>query len=120
MRSGVCDFSAHATDEMAGDKLEKVSDGASLVLPIYLLTILPLALYVYHDVLNARFRRVQSLHMYAVLYTWLYLSSAAVVTGYMVVQAMVGDFKEVGASLVALLLGAYGFWKCKKLEILLS
>jgi hypothetical protein len=102
---------------MASHRLVEVSDGPSLVVPIYLLTILPLALYVYHDILNARFRRVQNLHMYAVAYTWLYISSAIVVFGYMVVQAMAGDFKEVGASLVAILLGAYGFWKCRNLRV---
>jgi hypothetical protein len=67
------------------------------------------------DQLNARWRRVQNLNFYAVFYTCLYMSSAVVIVGYMVVQAVAPDFKEVGATVVALLLGTYGFWKLLRL-----
>jgi hypothetical protein len=38
--------------ETAPDNLSRVSDGASLVLPIYVFSILPLGLYLYHDVVR--------------------------------------------------------------------
>lgn len=127
------------------ERIEEVSNSAALVFPIYVLAILPLALYVYHDILNARFKRVQNLDAYGLAYTWLFVTSAIAIFGYMVVQfkgksvpvspifllqslyrmrsslltsycltliSPPSDFKEVGASVVALLLGGYGFWKC--------
>lgn len=68
------------------ERIEEVSNSAALVFPIYLLAVLPLALYVYHDILNARFRRVQNLNAYGLAYTWLFVTSAIAIFGYMVVQ----------------------------------
>lgn len=72
------------------EQLEEVSNSAVLVFPIYLLAILPLALYVYHDILNARFRRVQNLNAYGIAYTCLFVTSAIVIFGYAIVQFAAG------------------------------
>jgi hypothetical protein len=96
------------------------SDSPGLVIPIYVIVVLPLGLYLAHDVMDARFRRVQFLNFISLLYIIYFLLAGGAITLYVVYQGIGEDFKEVGASIVALLLASYGFWKLLRLQRILG
>lgn len=108
-------MSTVGTGDLAGK-----ADAAPLVIPIYCLVLLPLGLYLYHDVLDSRWRRVQNLNFYLLAYGFLYISASGATIFYTVVQATSPDFKEVGATLLALLLASYGVWKLLRLWRILT
>lgn len=95
--------------------LALLADDPSFVFSVYALILTPLALYVYHDVLDTRWRPVWQLFRFLVAYLVLYTISGAGLILYIVVQACAGDSKEVGASVLALILGTYGAWKLVRL-----
>lgn len=82
--------------------------------------ILGQGLYLYHDILDSRWRRAQNLNLFMLGYGFLYIVSSGTVVFYTFVQALAPDFKEVGATLVALLLATYGFWKLLRLWRILT
>lgn len=96
--------------------LEELAEAPSLVLATYLLVLAPLALYVYHDILDTRWRPVWRLIKYLICYIILYILSGSALIVYIVIEGVYGkDYKEVGASVLALILGTYGFWKLIRL-----
>lgn len=101
---------------ISAERMKQIADSPELVFPIYALVLTPLALYVYHDILDRRWRPVWRLSRYLVAYILLYICSGSGLVFYMVVQARYGeDFKEVGASALALILGTYGAWRLVRL-----
>lgn len=74
----------------------------------------------YHDVIDSRWRRVQNLFLFWLLYSFLFVSVGGVLVYYIVVQCIEGDYKETGASIVALIIGAYGFWKLLRIRKILN
>ncbi|CAN8066542.1 unnamed protein product [Agarophyton chilense] len=98
------------------DTIQTLADSPELVLPVYALVLTPLALYVYHDILDRRWRPVWRLSRYLVAYIVLYIFSGSALVYYIIIQARYGhDFKEVGASALALILGTYGAWRLVRL-----
>ncbi len=93
----------------------RAADSPEFVLSIYAAAVLPLGLYLYHDVLDTRWRRVQNLNFYLFLYLTLYLIASAALAVYTVFQGFPPDYKEIGASFVALLLASYGVFKLARL-----
>jgi hypothetical protein len=92
-----------------------LASSPTLVLAVYGLVVLPLGLYVYHDVLDSRWRRVQNLHLSCVTYITLYILSGACMIAYFTIQILGQDFKEAGSAFVVLVLGGYGFRKFLRL-----
>lgn len=97
------------------DPLIDLADNPTFVFIVYALVLTPLALYVYHDILDTRWRPVWRLIRYLIAYTILYILSASGLIAYIVVQVYAKDYKEVGASFLALILGTYGAWKLIRL-----
>lgn len=97
------------------DRLTRLADDPAFVYPVYALVLTPLALYVYHDILDTRWRPVWRLIRYLIIYIILYLFSASGLIVYMVIQIVAKDHKEVGASALAFILGTYGAWKLTRL-----
>lgn len=96
--------------------LAELAEAPSLVLATYVLVLAPLALYVYHDILDTRWRPVWRLVRYLICYVILYFFSGSALIVYIIIQGVYGkDYKEVGASVLALILGTYGFWKLVRL-----
>lgn len=100
---------------MSKESMQLLADDPKLVLSTYLLILTPLALYVYHDILDTRWRPVWRLIHFLIAYCILYIVSGGALIAYIVIQAMGGDYKEVGASFLALILGTYGAWKLTRL-----
>lgn len=100
---------------MSPEKLRELADSPALVFSTYILILTPLALYVYHDILDTRWRPVWRLVKYLIAYIILYIVSGAGVVAYIVIQAFGQDYKEVGASSLALIVGTYGAWKLIRL-----
>lgn len=97
------------------DELAALADKPAFVFPFYVLILAPLALYVYHDILDTRWRPVWRLVRYLIAYFLLYICSGTGLIGYVVIQMYGKDYKEVGASVLALILGTYGAWKLLRL-----
>jgi hypothetical protein len=70
--------------------------------------------------MDARFRRVQFVNFVSLLYIMYFLLAGIAFALYVAYQVDGKDFKEVGASNVALLLGNYGFWKLLRLQLILG
>lgn len=100
---------------MSPERLRELADSPALVFSTYILILAPLALYVYHDILDTRWRPVWCLVKYLIAYVLLYIVSGAGLVAYIVIQAFGEDYKEVGASCLALILGTYGAWKLIRL-----
>lgn len=96
-------------------KLKELADSPELVFSTYILILAPLALYVYHDILDTRWRPVWRLIKYLMAYFILYIVSGVGLVAYMVIQVYGEDYKEVGASCLALMFGTYGAWKLIRL-----
>jgi hypothetical protein len=79
-----------------------------------------ISLYLVHDVMDARFRRVQYLNFISLLYIVYFVSAGAAISFYVLVQWTHKSFQEVGAAVVALLVSSYGFWKLLRLQRILS
>lgn len=102
--------------ETTTQRLERLADSPAIVLSTYLLILTPLALYVYHDILDTRWRPVWRLVKFLIAYVILYLTSGAALIFYILLQGVYAhDFKEVGASILAFILGTYGAWKLIRL-----
>jgi hypothetical protein len=78
-----------------------------------------ISLYLVHDVLDARFRRVQYLNTISLLYISYFVAAVVAITFYVAVQWTKKGFQEVGAAVVALLVSSYGFWKLLRLQRIL-
>lgn len=96
-------------------RMQALADSPEYVLITYALILTPLALYVYHDILDARWRPVWRTIRYLLAYAVLYILAGAGLIAYIVVQLSIEDYKEVGASALALILGTYGAWKLLRL-----
>lgn len=101
--------------ESTVEKLTRIADSPQLVFSTYVLILTPLALYVYHDILDTRWRPVWRLFRFLIAYTILYLTAGAGLIAYVVLQVYAKDYKEVGASFLAFILGTYGAWKLARL-----
>ena len=98
------------------ERLSSLADKPEFVFPVYALVLTPLALYVYHDLLDTRWRPIYKIFRYLIAYLFLYVCSALAIILYIVIQGVYGkDYKEVGASGLALILGTYGAWKLVRL-----
>lgn len=97
------------------NRLTELADDPVFIFLIYALTLTPLALYVYHDVLDVRWRPVWRLVPFLIAYSVLYLLAGSGLLVYMYVQLRAKDYKEVGASALAFILGTYGAWKLMRL-----
>lgn len=104
-----------SSDESSTERLIALADDPAFVFSIYALTIIPLALYVYHDILDIRWRPVWRLMPFLIAYSILYILAGSGLIAYIYVQFRAGDSKEVGASVLALILGTYGAWKLVRL-----
>lgn len=105
-----------ATPTPTHEFLKELADKPSFIFPVYAVILTPLALYVYHDILDTRWRPVWHLVRFLIAYIILYLSSGAGLIVYIVIQGVYGgDYKEVGASALALVIGSYGAWKLIRL-----
>ena len=106
--------------ESINHTLEDLADNPAFVIVFYFVILTPLALYVYHDVLDKRWRPVWTLTRYVIIYLALYIVAGIAVIIYIVVQVYAKDYKEVGASSLALIIGTYGAWKLFRLCRILS
>lgn len=75
--------------------------------------------YVYHDVMDKRWRPVSSIFFYLFLYSILYSVSGTIIIAYIVIQGIGRDFKELGASVVTVILGSYEALKLFRLARIL-
>lgn len=105
----------HAMRMESESPLVDLADHPAFVFSVYALILTPLAVYVYHDILDTRWRPVWRLVRFLFAYMLLYLLSASGLIVYIVVQIVAKDYKEVGASFLAFILGTYGAWKLVRL-----
>lgn len=119
MSTSILPSPSPAPDELG--TLGRLAEKPELVFPTYALILTPLALYVYHDILDTRWRPVWRLFRYLIAYALLYVCAGAGLIVYIVIQVHGEDYKEVGASSLAFILGTYGAWKLARLfRILLA
>jgi hypothetical protein len=78
-----------------------------------------ISLYLVHDVMDMRFRRVQYLNTISLLYIAYFVTAVVAITFYVAVQWTKRGFQEVGAAVVAILVSSYGFWKLLRLQRIL-
>lgn len=100
---------------MAEESSFELADKAVFVFTVYAVILTPLALYVYHDILDKRWRPVWRLVRFLIGYALLYIVAGSGLVVYIVIQFKGNDYKEVGASTLALILGTYGAWKLIRL-----
>jgi hypothetical protein len=80
----------------------------AVVLFIYLVCVVPLGVYIFHDVLDARWRRVQNLHYFTVVYTLLFSVTVPLVVAYAILNIITGNYTEGGTSLVVAIVAING------------
>lgn len=100
--------------------LERLSDNAAFVLVVYFSLLFPLAFYVYHDIIDDRWRPVWHISRFLVGYSLVYIIAFFGLLLYAVIEGVFGhDYKEVGAAVLALCIGSYGAWKLLRLYCIL-
>lgn len=89
---------------------EDNADNISVVLLPYLGVLIPLNLFLYHDVIDKRWRNVRELEQWSVAYGVLATVSLLILVCYAIVQFAAEDFKEAGAAVLSLTLAVYGLY----------
>ncbi|CAM9940515.1 unnamed protein product [Ectocarpus sp. 4 AP-2014] len=86
------------------------ADNLLVVLVAYLAIGVPLNFYLYHDVIDKRWRTVRELRRYCVLYTMLATVALGLLVTYATLQFDTRDYKEGGAALLSCFIALYGLY----------
>lgn len=88
----------------AGDK----ATNPVLVVPVYLLLIIPIGLFLTHDVIDKRWRLVKSIRNYSILYGLVSFFGLALLTTYACIQFFAEEYNEGMAAAVSCSVAIYG------------
>lgn len=99
------------------DKIEQFWLTAPIV---YFTVFIPLGLFVYHDLVDCRWRRYQWTRRFWLAYWWYYIFAAIVVIFYSTINYMSSERSEGSAALLTIVLGSYVFLKLKRLKMILE
>lgn len=89
---------------------ERHADSLLVVLAPYVLVGIPLNLYLYHDVIDKRWRPIRQILKFCAIYGALSGLSLALLVWYATVQFFAEDFKEFGAAVLSCILAVYGLY----------
>lgn len=95
---------------MAARWSEEDANSLLVVLIAYLAIGVPLNFYLYHDVIDKRWRTVRELLGYCAIYTTLATLALGVLVTYTALQFDTGDYQEGGASLLSCFVALYGLY----------
>lgn len=87
---------------------EEVAGDPALVIPVYCLLVIPIGLYLTHDVIDMRWRSVRSLRTLSRMYGCISFLGLALLTAYACVQFLAGDMGEGMAAVVSCSVAIYG------------
>lgn len=87
---------------------EEVASNPALVIPVYCLLVIPIGLYLTHDVIDMRWRSVRSLRTLSRLYGCISFLGLALLTAYACIQFLAGDVGEGMAAVVSCSVAIYG------------
>lgn len=94
--------------------VEDSADNRLVVLVAYLAVGIPLNFYLYHDVIDKRWRSVDELGSYCKRYRLLSTVSLVLLCFYASLQFEAGDYKEGGAAVLSCAIAIYGVYLCRR------
>lgn len=87
---------------------EELAGHPGVVVPVYFLLVIPIGLYLTHDVIDIRWRTVRSLQMFSCMFGCMSFFGLALLTTYACVQFSAGDMGEGMAAVVSCSVAIYG------------